>query len=68
MLDQNALNKEIKATPVEVTAITSATNGVTNIVDVDRSAYYDFNGEIPSKSQLRVVIICTYLTRKRLLF
>jgi hypothetical protein len=41
----NALNKEIKATPVEVTAITSVTtNGVTNIVDVDRSAYYDFNG------------------------
>lgn len=43
--ESNALNKEIKATPVEVTAITSVTtNGVTNIVDVDRSAYYDFNG------------------------
>ena len=43
--DSNALNKEIKATPVEVTAITSVTaNGVTNIVEVDRSAYYDFNG------------------------
>nr|WP_315207852.1 hypothetical protein [uncultured Flavobacterium sp.] len=44
--ESNALNKERKETPVEVTAITSITaNGVTNIVDVDRSAYYDLNGE-----------------------
>jgi hypothetical protein len=44
--ESNALNKERKETPVEVTAITSiTTNGVTNIVDIDRSAYYDLNGE-----------------------
>ncbi|MDI6050945.1 hypothetical protein QLS31_14005 [Flavobacterium sp. XS2P24] len=44
--ESNALNKERKETPVEVTAITSITaNGVTNIVDVDRSAYYDLNGQ-----------------------
>ena len=44
--ESNALNKETKQTPVEVTAITSITaNGVTNIVDVDRSAYYELNGE-----------------------
>jgi hypothetical protein len=44
--ESNALNKERKETPVEVTAITSITaNGITNIVDVDRSAYYDLNGE-----------------------
>jgi hypothetical protein len=44
--DSNALNKEIKQTPVQVTAITAVTaNGVTNIVDVDRSAYYNYNGQ-----------------------
>ena len=44
--ESNALNKERKETPVEVTAITSITaNGVTNIVDVDKSAYQDLNGE-----------------------
>lgn len=44
--DSNALNKERKETPVEVSAITTITaNGVTNVVDVDRSAYYDLNGE-----------------------
>nr|WP_314839592.1 hypothetical protein [uncultured Flavobacterium sp.] len=44
--DSNALNKEIKQTPVQVTAITAVTaNGVTNIVDVDRSAYYNYNGK-----------------------
>ena len=44
--ESNVLNKERKETPVEVTAITSITaNGVTNIVDVDRSAYYDLNGD-----------------------
>lgn len=44
--DSNVLNKEIKETPVQVTAITAITaNGVTNIVDVDRSAYYNHNGQ-----------------------
>jgi hypothetical protein len=44
--DSNALNKEVKDTPVQVTAITAVTtNGVTNIVDVDRSAYYNLNGQ-----------------------
>lgn len=44
--DSNVLNKERKETPVEVTATTSITaNGVTNIVDIDRSAYYELNGE-----------------------
>ncbi|WP_158729071.1 MULTISPECIES: hypothetical protein [unclassified Flavobacterium] len=44
--DSNALNKEIKQTPVQVTAITAVTaNGITNIVDVDRSAYYNYNGQ-----------------------
>ncbi|QZK89922.1 hypothetical protein K5V07_05235 [Flavobacterium sp. CHNK8] len=44
--ESNALNKEIKQTPVQVTAITAVTaNGVTNIVDVDRSAYYNYNGQ-----------------------
>ena len=44
--ESNALNKEVKDTPVQVTAITAVTaNGVTNIVDVDRSAYYNLNGQ-----------------------
>jgi hypothetical protein len=44
--DSNVLNKEIKTTPVEVTAITTmSANGLTNSVEVDRSAYYDLNGE-----------------------
>ena len=44
--DSNVLNKEMKNTPVEVTAITAVTaDGVTNIVDVDRSAYYNLNGQ-----------------------
>lgn len=44
--DSNVLNKEVKETPVQVTAITAVTaNGVTNIVDVDRSAYYNLNGQ-----------------------
>ena len=44
--DSNALNKEIKSTPVEVTATTTmSANGITNSVEVDRSAYYDLNGE-----------------------
>jgi len=44
--DSNVLNKELKATPVERTATTTmSANGVTNSVEVDRSAYYDLNGE-----------------------
>jgi hypothetical protein len=44
--DSNELNKEIKNTPVQVTAITEVTaNGVSNIVDIDRSAYYNLNGQ-----------------------
>ncbi len=44
--DSKALNKEIKDTPVQVTATTAITaNGITRIVDVDRSAYYNLNGE-----------------------
>ena len=44
--DSNVLNKEIKSTPVEVTTTTTmSANGVTNSVQVDRSAYYDLNGE-----------------------
>ncbi|MCL6460349.1 hypothetical protein SAMN05444372_10492 [Flavobacterium micromati] len=44
--DSNDLNKEIKTSPVEVTSTTTVSaNGVTNSVDVDRSSYYDLNGE-----------------------
>lgn len=43
--DSNVLNKEMKETPVQVTATTEVTaNGVTRVVDVDRSAYYNLNG------------------------
>jgi hypothetical protein len=42
----NLLNKETKETPVQVTKITKITeNGITEIIDVDRSAYYNLNGE-----------------------
>jgi hypothetical protein len=34
--ESNALNKEIKETPVEVTASLALQQWVTNIVDVDR--------------------------------
>jgi hypothetical protein len=44
--DSNTLNKEIKTTPVQVTTLTTVSaNGVTNSVELDRSAYYDYNGE-----------------------
>ncbi len=40
--DSNALNKDQKATPVQVTSTTQVTlpDGTTRMVDVDRSAYY----------------------------
>lgn len=45
--DSKALNKDLKQTPVQVTSVTSVTNpdGSTRTVDVDRSAYYDYNGK-----------------------
>lgn len=44
--DSNVLNKDIKETPVQVTSITAITaDGITNIVDIDRSAYYELNGQ-----------------------
>ncbi len=50
--DSNVLNKEMKETPVQVTATTEVTaNGVTRVIDVDRSAYYNLNG---SKYQVAV--------------
>jgi hypothetical protein len=41
------LNKNIKETPVEVTKVVTVTNpdGSTRTVDVDRSAYYIYNGK-----------------------
>ncbi len=40
------LNKDMKETPVEVTATTKITeNGVTKVIDVDRSAYYELDGK-----------------------
>ena len=45
--DSKALNKDMKQTPVQVTSRTTVTNpdGSTRTVDVDRSAYYDYNGK-----------------------
>ncbi|WP_413998835.1 hypothetical protein ACMDB5_13765 [Flavobacterium sp. W1B] len=44
--DSNVLNKDVKETPVQVTATTAITaDGVTKIIDVDRSAYYELNGQ-----------------------
>lgn len=45
--DSKALNKDMKETPVEVTSKTTVTNpdGSTRTVDIDRSAYYDYNGK-----------------------
>ncbi len=41
----NLLNKETKETPVEVIKTTKITeNGITKVIDVDRSAYYNLNG------------------------
>ncbi|CAM2891629.1 hypothetical protein [Flavobacterium frigoris] len=43
--DSNVLNKDIKESPVEVTATTKITeNGVTKIIAIDRSAYYELDG------------------------
>lgn len=43
--DSKVLNKDLKETPVQVTATTEVTaNGVTRVIDVDRSAYYNYNG------------------------
>lgn len=42
----NTLNIEMKDSPVQVTATTKVKeNGITKVVDVDRSAYYSLNGE-----------------------
>jgi hypothetical protein len=44
--DSNILNKDLKESPVEVIATTKITaNGVTKIIDVDRSAYYELDGK-----------------------
>lgn len=44
--DSNILNKDIKETPVEVTTTTTLTaDGVSRIVEIDRSAYYELNGQ-----------------------
>lgn len=45
--DSNALNKDLKATPVQVTSTTTVTNpdGTTRTVDIDNSAYYEANGK-----------------------
>ncbi|WP_367754364.1 hypothetical protein [Flavobacterium sp. WC2430] len=43
--DSKVLNKDTKETPVEVTATTKITaDGVTKLIDVDRSAYYELDG------------------------
>lgn len=43
--DSNVLNKDIKESPVEVTATTRITeNGATKIISIDRSAYYELDG------------------------
>ena len=44
--DSKVLNKDIKDSPVQVTATTAITaDGVTKIVEVDRSAYYNLEGK-----------------------
>lgn len=43
--NSNVLNKEIKETPVQVIKTTKITeNGITKVIDIDRSAYYNLNG------------------------
>lgn len=44
--DSKALNKDVKPSPVQVTATTTVTapDGTTRTVDVDRSAYYSLGG------------------------
>lgn len=45
--NSNTLNKEVKTTPVQVTSVTQITNpdGSTRTVDMDRSSYYESNGQ-----------------------
>jgi len=45
--DSNALNKDMKATPVQVMSTVQVTgpDGKTRTVDVDRSAYYNIGGQ-----------------------
>jgi len=44
--DSNVLNKEVKETPVNVTATTAVSaNGMTRVTEVDRSSYYVLNGK-----------------------
>ena len=44
--DSNVLNKDIKESPIQVTATTAVTaNGVTRVIEVDRSAYYNLDGK-----------------------
>lgn len=41
----NVLNKETKESPIQVIKTTKISeNGITKMIDVDRSAYYDLNG------------------------
>ncbi|MFV8375470.1 hypothetical protein [Flavobacterium sp. LB1P62] len=43
--DSNVLNKEVKESPVQVTATTAITSDGITKVNVDRSAYYNLNGK-----------------------
>ncbi len=45
--ESNELNKDVKASPVQVTASTTITapDGTTRVVDVDRSAYYSLGAQ-----------------------
>lgn len=44
--DSNVLNKDVQASPVQVTATTAVTtDGVTKVIEVDRSAYYNLGGQ-----------------------
>ena len=44
--NSKVLNKDIKESPVQVTATTKITeNGVTKLISVDRSAYYELDGK-----------------------
>jgi hypothetical protein len=45
--DSNALNKDMKTTPIEITSTTQITNpdGTTRTVDIDHSSYYQGNGK-----------------------
>lgn len=44
--DSNSLNKDAIVSPIDVTSTTKITaNGVTRMIDVDRSAYYDLDGK-----------------------